>query len=560
MKIRHIQFDKHPVLGDLNVNFIDENGNSVNNIIIAGENGTGKSVLLSEIYEFTHLAITAIDSPTVITAEFEFSPIEMQSLQASNSAFAREGLTNILTIVKSCRPINNYEQIKIYGKTKDGSILLGDGTLVRRDTIILRSIYSDVEINFNPQSIKSVTNADVDRAHNGSQRSNSKLSTEIAQLLVDIQNSDAIEFTNWAKEHVGQPIDESKMNIRTRRFTNAFHSIFPNKRFVGIQNGEQGKKIVFEENGKTMTIEQLSSGEKQIVFRGSFLLKDYNLTKGAVVLVDEPETSLHPRWQLEIMNFFRKLFTTDEGVQTSQLIVTTHSPFVVHNSKRIEDKVIVLEKNNQGKIVAATDPKFFTWSNEKLIQKAFNLASILLDGKAVVFVEGETDEQYFNKCLEIFNKRDQSIKFSWIGKLNDRGQAENTGDNALNQAKSFFNANIDHATSKIILLYDSDTNKPEDANGNLLTRRMSKNDTNTIYKIGIENLLKVEEIPDFDLVRQGFYNTSNSTDEYGAPKSISTLNKRRLCDFVCDELGVEVQRKVFENINNEIDRLLSDIE
>jgi len=54
-----------------------------------------------------------------------------------------------------------------------------------------------------------------------------------------------------------------------------------------------------------MSISQLSSGEKQIVFRGSFLLKDKESSKGALILIDEPEISLHPNWQLKVLSFFK---------------------------------------------------------------------------------------------------------------------------------------------------------------------------------------------------------------------------------------------------------------
>jgi len=48
--------------------------------------------------------------------------------------------------------------------------------------------------------------------------------------------------------------------------------MFPKKKHRRIENTEGNKEIIFEEGGREMNIEKLSSGEKQIVFRGSFLL------------------------------------------------------------------------------------------------------------------------------------------------------------------------------------------------------------------------------------------------------------------------------------------------
>jgi hypothetical protein len=44
-----------------------------------------------------------------------------------------------------------------------------------------------------------------------------------------------------------------------KRFNSAFSSIFPNKRFKEVRNGANSKEVIFEENGKECTIDQLSS-------------------------------------------------------------------------------------------------------------------------------------------------------------------------------------------------------------------------------------------------------------------------------------------------------------
>lgn len=49
-KIRKITFRDHPMLGNLTLDFCDENGKAVDTIIFAGENGSGKSTILNAIY------------------------------------------------------------------------------------------------------------------------------------------------------------------------------------------------------------------------------------------------------------------------------------------------------------------------------------------------------------------------------------------------------------------------------------------------------------------------------------------------------------------------------
>ncbi len=70
----------------------------------------------------------------------------------------------------------------------------------------------------------------------------------------------------------------------------------------------------------------LSSGERQILVLFTFLAFVSN-PKG-VFIVDEPELSLHPKWQSEFMDAFLKL--RPEG---TQLLLATHSPDIVGKYK-----------------------------------------------------------------------------------------------------------------------------------------------------------------------------------------------------------------------------------
>jgi predicted ATPase len=74
------------------------------------------------------------------------------------------------------------------------------------------------------------------------------------------------------------------------------------------------------------TINHLSSGEKQILILFTFLAfisKDHG-----VFIVDEPELSLHPKWQSEFMDSFLQLCPP-----YTQLLLATHSPDIVGKHK-----------------------------------------------------------------------------------------------------------------------------------------------------------------------------------------------------------------------------------
>ena len=74
------------------------------------------------------------------------------------------------------------------------------------------------------------------------------------------------------------------------------------------------------------SVSHLSSGERQILILFTFLALASK--PRSVFIVDEPELSLHPKWQSDFMDVFLKL--RPEG---TQLLIATHSPDIVGKYK-----------------------------------------------------------------------------------------------------------------------------------------------------------------------------------------------------------------------------------
>lgn len=552
MKIRKIKIEKNKILGDIELDFTDKNGKVVNNIIIAGENGTGKTYLLDLIFKFTNYTLDNEKRDEKRSFEIELEEFEVDRLK-NNQNFKRhftQPLTNnIFTIDFDYSIVQNWEQIKVKINT-DAGVKTIEGILFPNESTLLKSIFSDAEINYVPEQISNVTARDIDNEKSNSEKASKELATEITQLLIDIQTLDSQDFTKWGRENLGKPVDETQIDNRLKRFTSAFSYMFPSKKFDKIINNNKHKSIIFKENDNEMPIESLSSGEKQIVFRGSFLLKDKKSNKGALILIDEPEISLHPSWQIKILDYYKTLFI-ENNVQTSQLILATHSPFIIHNSARRDDKVIILKKDELGKVIIPNVQKFQSWTDEKVVKEAFNIDFITNSNKKIILLEGETDELYYKKAFEVFNRTEKNIEFSWIGRINENGNVEFTGDTALNQAKNFLISNEKFLKNEVILFYDNDTNKPVEDLGQLKIKIMPKNESNQLYKIGVENLLVLPT----NFKKDDFYKTSSKIDKYGAESKISELDKTKLCDWICGQSS-EIQKEILININSAINDLI----
>lgn len=142
---------------------------------------------------------------------------------------------------------------------------------------------------------------------------------------------------------------------------------------------EEDGCVYFKKGDTKIRLQELSSGEQQIVFRGTYLLRDIKKTLNGTVLIDEPEVSLHPRWQKEILTYYQNLFKVN-GEQKSQIFIATHSPFIVEAAlKDKENTLIIVLKNNNGKVSTINlDQSNFVLPTPTLAEinyEAFNIAS-----------------------------------------------------------------------------------------------------------------------------------------------------------------------------------------
>lgn len=394
MKIKSIEFINNKVLGDLFLDFTDGNGNAVDTILLAGENGSGKSQILNSIYELSafNLKLQATsDEKCKLTIHLSDSDVDTLSPLLKPHIPGLPRISNQLTIFYDYSYGSDWRQISLTFKTDSTDHILS-GVAIGNNQIaknIFRAIFSDVAINFLSKQISSVTTKDIEQVKTGSVKSTVGLAGEITQLLVDVQALDDAEIAKWVRKNPQKPTDLSQLNLRMPRFEEAFAFMFPTKRYKEIKN-ENGKQVIFEEHGKEISANDLSSGEKQIIFRGSFLLKDKKSNKGAIALIDEPEISLHPKWQLKILQFYKKLFTDENGAQTSQMLIATHSPFIIHNESRTADKVIVIRRDDKGKTYVSKTSDFYGWTSEEKVLEAFGI-NWEEQKSPIVLTEGKSD-------------------------------------------------------------------------------------------------------------------------------------------------------------------------
>lgn len=331
MKIRKAKWKDHSILGNLELDFVNSNTNEpYGTVVFVGENGSGKTTILKTISDFIN--IISLQPFEYIEYEADGHLFRIEPLRNENKTFhIRKDLTT------------NTEEIIRRDNANSPQTLFLD----RKDMRFYACAFSKARADFKTTKINNVSTKTLDtEIHEDDKEDNY---TSLKQLIVDIDNQDNSEFTRRnkvARLDYAQFLPLSKMY----RFSNAFNTFFGDISFDRIEDIGDEKVILFKKNDKDIPIDELSTGEKQIVFRGAYLLKNSGKMGEGVAFIDEPELSMHPSWQRKILNYFRTLYQdVATGIQKAQLFFASHSEYVVASAlEHPNDVVVIVLKENAG--------------------------------------------------------------------------------------------------------------------------------------------------------------------------------------------------------------------
>lgn len=141
---------------------------------------------------------------------------------------------------------------------------------------------------------------------------------------------------------------------------------------------------------------ELSSGEYHMY--STILGLGFGMTESSVVLIDEPENSLHPQWQREFMD---AVFDICAGtLRNGHLVVCTHSPLIVGTALEGSTVVDLTEGGTQLSTLN------FAASSDELLLSQFGIGSsrnrrvVDIVQRAVSLVErGDFDNREFKNLL-----------------------------------------------------------------------------------------------------------------------------------------------------------------
>jgi len=325
------------------------------------------------------------------------------------------------------------------------------------------------------------------------------------------------------------------------------------------------RKVSIIRNGKQWipNIFQMSTGQTLVLNLFLTILRDFDLSNTyfeslsdvrGIVLIDEIDLHLHSNLQYQVLPTLIKLFPK------VQFIITSHSPLFILGLKQklTEEGFSIYEMPNGQKISTETFREFeeaytyFKATNSyiKDIQK-----EIYTSHKPLIYVEGDYDIRYLEKAADVLQKKNVLSNFL-LKNANGYGNL----DKIWNSLKTACLAEI--LPQIIILFYDCDTNKQNENRGKVF-KKVIEFHPDTPIEIGIENLFSLKTIEKAQAYNSAFIDFTQETrktvrgKEVIVPekKEVNRDEKGKLCTWLCDT-GTQEDFVNFEFIFNYLEQVL----
>ena len=343
MKVKKLQFNDHKVLKNVEVDFTNEHGEPLEIVVFIGDNGTGKTQLLSSIISSIGCGLTSD----------EFKAIE------SGVEITREELNvSLIVDIDGCK--SNLDMVewaraaeRAY-KKKSSIIWMPSELNIEGNAKYNEGMQSNGFIEYaNQWSLDDVGNYIVKIIDEAVYANRDKPPREAIEDMAKMIN-DIFKILNLDFELIGVATDDAK----TPKFRNSF-------------------------SGEEFDINSLSTGEKQLFLR---ILSLRRLkVSDAIIIIDEPETSLHPEWQRKIVEVYKKVG------ENNQLIFATHSPFIVGSVPSESIRIMFKDEGEIKVLQQDENDKSYGKSVEDILKVTMDLDSL----------RNEEITKKFNKILEL---------------------------------------------------------------------------------------------------------------------------------------------------------------
>ena len=390
MKIEKVHIKNIKGIKDLELLFKKDN-EILDVIVLAGVNGSGKTTILESIKDF-------FDNKSIDFNDIEKSNV---NLDIFFEEFEKEKIVPFINIDS---PNNIYKVFHMLGSYN---------SYVKENKGLYHQLTKEFE---NPPKIIYVP------ANNSFEEVETETSTLLRNYeFINVVNSELMEdipsYIATRRNYLATIEEDLTMKEITNKVVNEINSIFSilelDVKLKGFSKDEKTMPIFENSAGEEFDINDLSSGEKQLFLR-TLSIKILE-PKNSIILIDEPELSLHPKWQQRIIEVYKKIG------ENNQIIIATHSPHILGSVSN--ENIFILYRDEKGKIEAKTGDELYSSYGQpvdRVLKDIMGLESIRTPKidkdleelrKLVDEDKYETKEfkEKYNDLLEILGNTDEDL-------------------------------------------------------------------------------------------------------------------------------------------------------
>lgn len=330
MKIEKIYISNYKNLENLEMNF-KKNNEILDLVVLTGSNGSGKTRILECILNCFENYINSNYKEDKNRLDIYFQENEKKCF---NESFDLEMFFKVLNRYnwKKVEPFmlgDNYKKDDFFEKGK---------MLKEKLEVLPKIIYVPTEINFQKMDTASTTLVQKYRFIN----------IVDTNLIKDIPSFIATKIITAIFQNKNEKVGDVQKKVFDE-INEIFEILEINVKVEDISQDGRNIPIFKNSAGEKFDINELSSGEKQLFLR-TLAIKMLN-PENSIILIDEPELSLHPKWQQQIVDVYKKIG------KNNQIIIATHSPHILGSVKK--ENIILLDRSDDGKIMIKTDEDLY---------------------------------------------------------------------------------------------------------------------------------------------------------------------------------------------------------
>ena len=320
MKIKNLHIKEFKGLRDISINF-EKNDKPLDLVVLAGTNGTGKTRVLESILEYFQ---------DYIYHNYKRNSNKIEMYFEEKEKICRDNVGNEMEL---------YAGLKEFSYNETNNPRNENHIKIKKELYILpKVIYVPTEINFQKMDIATTNLV----------QKYEFLNIVNTNLIKDIPSYIATKMISEMFKNKNEKVEDIQ-----RKVFDEINEIFENLNIdVKVEDiSQDGRNITLFTNsaGDKFDINELSSGEKQLFLR-TLAITMLN-PENSIILIDEPELSLHPKWQQRIVDVYRKIG------ENNQIIIATHSPHILGSVRK--ENIMLLDKDGDGKIIVKTGDELY---------------------------------------------------------------------------------------------------------------------------------------------------------------------------------------------------------